>query len=56
MRIEWSANWDDSLAGGPQVSNRDPIVERLRRHAEDKVRFEYERTFMFYLRASASTA
>jgi nitrate reductase beta subunit len=49
MRVEWSANWDDSLAGAPQLSDRDPIVERLRRDAEDKVRFEYERTFMFYL-------
>jgi len=49
MRIEWSANWDDSLAGGAEVADRDPIVERLRREAEDKVRFEFDRTFMFFL-------
>jgi nitrate reductase beta subunit len=49
MRIEWSANWDDSLGGGAEVSDHDPIVERVRRDAEDKVRFEFERTFMFYL-------
>jgi len=49
MRIEWSANWDDNLGGGAEVSDRDPIVERLRRQAEDKVRLDFERTFMFYL-------
>jgi len=49
MRVEWSANWDDSLAGGAEVADRDPIVERLRREAEDKVRFEFDRTFMFFL-------
>ena len=56
MRVEWSANWDDSLAGGAEVADRDPIVERLRREAEDKVRFEFDRTFMSSCRASASTA
>ena len=49
MQIEWSANWDDNLGGGAEVSDRDPIVERLRRQAEDKVRLEFEQTFMFYL-------
>jgi nitrate reductase beta subunit len=49
MRIEWSANWDDSLAGGPEIADRDPIIERVRRTAEDKVKLEFERTFMFYL-------
>jgi nitrate reductase / nitrite oxidoreductase, beta subunit len=49
MRVEWSANWDDSLGGGAEVSDRDPIVQRLRREAEDKVRFEFDRTFMFFL-------
>ncbi|HEV8527796.1 MAG TPA: nitrate reductase subunit beta [Actinomycetes bacterium] len=49
MRVVWSANWDDSLAGGAEVADRDPIVERLRREAEDKVRFEFDRTFMFFL-------
>ena len=49
MQIEWSANWDDNLGGGAEVADRDPIVERLRRQAEDKVRLEFEQTFMFYL-------
>src|SRR5574341_808071 len=47
--IAWSANWDDDLAGAPEHGHLDPIVERLRRDAEDKVRFEYERSFMFFL-------
>ncbi len=49
MKVEWSANWDDSLAGGAEIADRDPVVERIRRDAEDKVKFEFERTFMFYL-------
>ena len=49
MRIEWSANWDDSLGGSPDNVALDPIVERVRQQAQDKVRLEFERTFMFYL-------
>ncbi|MEU3918243.1 nitrate reductase subunit beta [Streptomyces sp. NPDC029004] len=49
MRIEWSANWDDSLGGGAEVCDGDPIVERIRREAEEKVRFQYEQAYMFYL-------
>lgn len=49
MRVEWSANWDDSLGGGEEVGSRDPVVEKLRKEAEDKVRFEFDRTFMFFL-------
>ncbi|HSI94133.1 MAG TPA: nitrate reductase subunit beta [Jiangellaceae bacterium] len=49
MKVEWSANWDDSLAGSPEIADRDPIVERVRRTAEEKVRLEFEQTFMFYL-------
>lgn len=49
MKIEWSANWDDSLGGAPELAQRDPVVEKLRRDAEDKVKFEFDQTFMFYL-------
>ena len=49
MAVEWSANWDDDLGGGPEIGPRDPIVERVRRESEDKVRFDFERAFMFYL-------
>ncbi|WP_312180601.1 nitrate reductase subunit beta [Arthrobacter sp.] len=48
-KIEWSANWDDSLGGAPELAQRDPVVEKLRRDAEDKVKFEFDQTFMFYL-------
>ncbi|WP_418961230.1 nitrate reductase subunit beta [Streptomyces tritici] len=49
MRVEWSANWDDSLGGGAQIADRDPVIERIRREAEEKVRFAYEQAYMFYL-------
>ena len=45
MKIEWSANWDDNLGGGPEHGPKDPLLAKL----EDKVRFEYEQAFMFYL-------
>ena len=48
-KVEWSAAWDDNLGGGSEVADADPIVERVRRQAEDRIRFEFERTFMFYL-------
>ncbi|MFE6446228.1 nitrate reductase subunit beta [Nocardiopsis dassonvillei] len=45
MKVSWSANWDDDLGGGPELTRRDPIVRRL----GDSVRFSFEETFMFYL-------
>jgi nitrate reductase beta subunit len=48
-KITWSANWDDSLAGASQMGHLDPIVEKVRRESEDKIRFELEQTFMFFL-------
>ena len=45
MKISWSANWDDNLAGGPELAPADPILRRL----SDKVKLEFEQTFMFYL-------
>jgi nitrate reductase beta subunit len=45
MPITWSANWDDDLAGGEQLGSQDPIVQKI----GDKVKFEYEQSFMFYL-------
>jgi nitrate reductase beta subunit len=44
-KITWSANWDDNLGGAPDHGANDP----LRKGIEDKVRFEFEQTFMFYL-------
>jgi nitrate reductase beta subunit len=47
--ITWSANWDDNLGGASELGQLDPIVQRVRRESEDKIRFEFEQTFMFYL-------
>ncbi|MTD54613.1 nitrate reductase subunit beta [Amycolatopsis pithecellobii] len=44
-KISWSANWDDDLGGAPDHGEKDPLL----RDIADKVRFEFERTFMFYL-------
>ncbi len=48
-KIRWSANWDDNLGGASEMGHLDPIVERVRRESEDRIRFEFEQTFMFYL-------
>ena len=31
------------------MGHLDPIVEQVRRESEDKIKFEFEQTFMFYL-------
>ena len=48
-KITWSANWDDDLGGSTENGHLDPIVEKVRRESEDKIKFAYEQTFMFYL-------
>lgn len=48
-KVEWSANWDDDLGGTTEMGHLDPIVEKVRRESEEKIAFEYEKTFMFYL-------
>jgi nitrate reductase beta subunit len=45
MKIEWSANWDDDLGGSEATSQKDPMLKQI----ADKVKFEFEQTFMFYL-------
>ncbi|MEI8081300.1 MAG: nitrate reductase subunit beta, partial [Actinomycetes bacterium] len=45
MKISWSANWDDDLGGAPEHGHLDPIVAKI----GDKVKFEFEQAFMFYL-------
>jgi nitrate reductase / nitrite oxidoreductase, beta subunit len=45
MKISWSANWDDNLGGSVEHGTKDVIVQQV----SDKVRFEFEQTFMFYL-------
>ena len=41
----WGPNWDDDLGGTVEFGHRDPMLKGI----EDKVRFEFEQTFMFYL-------
>ncbi|CCH78573.1 Putative nitrate reductase (beta subunit) (narH) [Nostocoides japonicum T1-X7] len=51
-KITWSANWDDDLGGASEMGHLDPIVEAVnaaRGEANEKIRFEFEKTFMFYL-------
>jgi nitrate reductase / nitrite oxidoreductase, beta subunit len=48
-KITWSANWDDNLGGVSEQGDLDPIVQRVRRESEDKIKFEFQQTFMFYL-------
>ncbi len=45
MKISWSANWDDDLAGAPDHGDKDVLLKSI----ADKVKFEFEQTFMFYL-------
>ena len=45
INIEWSANWDDDLGGSQEHAVKDPMLKGI----EDKVKFEFEETFMFYL-------
>ena len=46
LDLQWGPNWEDDLAGAPEHARRDP---NLRDGAEEQVRLEYERSFMFYL-------
>jgi nitrate reductase / nitrite oxidoreductase, beta subunit len=48
-KITWSANWDDNLGGSVEHGDLDPIVEKVRRESNEKIKFEFEQTFMFYL-------
>ncbi len=44
-QVTWSANWDDDLGGSAATAKKDPVLKKV----SDKVRFEFEQTFMFYL-------
>ena len=48
-KITWSANWDDNLGGASEMGHLDPIVAKVRRESEDKIKMQFEQTFMFYL-------
>ncbi len=44
-RPVWGPNWDDDLAGGPEIAPRDPNLKPLMEH----IALEYEQAFMMYL-------
>ncbi|MFI5623141.1 nitrate reductase subunit beta [Nocardioides sp. NPDC051685] len=48
-KITWSANWDDNLGGSIEHGHLDPIVAKIREESNERIRFELEQTFMFYL-------
>ena len=49
MKVTWSANWDDDLGGTTEMGHLDPIVAKVRQESNEKIKFEFEKTFMFYL-------
>jgi nitrate reductase beta subunit len=49
MKISWSANWDDDLAGGPELAIHDPILKKIQKDLGERVKLEFEQAFMFYL-------
>jgi nitrate reductase / nitrite oxidoreductase, beta subunit len=44
-KITWSANWDDDLGGSIDHGYQDVVLGKI----AGQVKFEFERTFMFYL-------
>ena len=49
MAIRGSANWDDALGGIAESGHDDPIVRKLREESSLRIKFEYEKTFMFFV-------
>ncbi|GAA0316355.1 nitrate reductase subunit beta [Actinoallomurus spadix] len=45
MKVSWSANWDDDLGGSAETGERDVVL----REVSEKVKLEFDQTFMFYL-------
>nr|NNM90587.1 nitrate reductase subunit beta [Bacilli bacterium] len=41
----WGPNWDDDLAGGPEIAPTDPNLAQL----QEEIAFTYEQAFMMYL-------
>ena len=49
MKIEWSANWDDDLGDSAGAAANDPVLKSMQEKIGEKVKLEFEQTFMFYL-------
>lgn len=45
MKVSWGPNWDDNLAGSPEILAEDPILKKV----SEEVKLSLEQTFMFYL-------
>jgi nitrate reductase beta subunit len=45
MQMSWGPNWDEGLAGGPEIAVRDPLLADM----SEQVRMSYEQAFMFFL-------
>ena len=45
MNVTWSANWDDDLVGSQEHAIKDEMLKNI----SQKVTFELEQSFMFYL-------
>ncbi|GGU06445.1 nitrate reductase subunit beta [Actinomadura citrea] len=45
MKVSWSANWDDDLGGSVEHGAKDVLLKEI----SDKVKMEFDKTFMFYL-------
>ncbi len=45
MSPAWGSNWDDDLAGAPEIAGGDPNLARM----SEQVKMEFEQVFMFYL-------
>jgi len=48
MKVSWGSNWDDNLAGSPEIVPNDPILKKVNQ-VNQEVRLQLEETFMFYL-------
>lgn len=47
--VHWGPNWDDSLGGAPEHAGKDPVVAKIRRELGERIAFEFDRSFLFYL-------
>src|SRR5690606_39635717 len=45
LKITWSANWDDNLGGSDRHGEKDVLLGQV----SEKIKLEFEQTFMFYL-------
>jgi nitrate reductase / nitrite oxidoreductase, beta subunit len=49
MGLSWGANWEDSLGGAHERASTDPNITAMDPEAAARVKFEFEKTFMFHL-------